>query len=182
MELSSLRMLNRGTVDPHHIRLPACAVSIIVEFLSRPLQRHRLGISDCHTAAIHSGGSVFMHGFRWPPVFHYEQVLAATSVAVAVGYSHMVSLTNRGDILCCGLNSYHQCEVPSLLPRAVLVSAGEWHTVVVTERGDLVCFGANCKGQCDVPPRIDPVVQQHLRTQGRLLFASMPFQAFYRFP
>ena len=86
--------------------------------------------------------------------------------ALVEGYKSGASISNRQSgavrpdthLVCFGLSSNKQQDLPTDLDAFWAVAAGDYHTCAVKSSGQLVCFGWNQDGQCDVPTDLGAVV------------------------
>ena len=111
--------------------------------------------------------------------------MSCSKRALVEGYKSGASISNRQSgavrpdthLVCFGLSSNKQQDLPTDLDAFWAVAAGDYHTCAVKSSGQLVCFGWNQDGQCDVPTDLGAVVAvsagfQHtcaVRSDGQLV-------------
>jgi alpha-tubulin suppressor-like RCC1 family protein len=75
--------------------------------------------------------------------------------AVSCGREHNAALTQPGEVVCCGINNDHQCDIPRDLKDVVAVACYGSHSMALTAEGKPVCWGDNRHGQCGAPENIN---------------------------
>jgi len=137
------------------------------------------------TAAVTEGGEVYTWGLNEagqlgkgdfsssavevPQRIHVD----AHIVAVAVGYAHMLALSDEGRVFAWGRNFYGQLGVgdhkdkpsPQLVSylqeeQVVEVRAGQYHSLAITVRGDVFAWGYNREYELGVGDNMDRVLPQ----------------------
>ena len=89
----------------------------------------------------------------------FNLILDHNVVTVAAGSSHVIFLTQNGQVFGFGYNAYSQCgyQIPELLKpmkinvdsdkNLIDVKCGAYHTIIVTQQNDWYSFGRNNESQ-----------------------------------
>jgi|GEM_PF-2990098 len=86
-------------------------------------------------------------------------LISASDIAdVAIGTTHVVLLSNSGQVTCAGWSNYGQCVVPVELSGAIDIAAGSYHSAALTPSGVPVVWGDNSFGQRLVPGGLNSVI------------------------
>ncbi|XP_069928815.1 secretion-regulating guanine nucleotide exchange factor isoform X5 [Oryctolagus cuniculus] len=138
-----------------------------------------------HSAVVTDGGGLFVCGLNKDGQLglgHTEDVLYFTPCKsllgcpiqqVACGWDFTILLTENGQVLSCGSNSFGQLGVPHgprrcvipqpvelLREKVVCVAAGLRHALAATDAGELYVWGSNKHGQLATQAAFLPVPQK----------------------
>lgn len=130
-----------------------------------------------YSVALDEEGKVYFWGKNPGHRMNVDEIIEMTEgktiVDIASGERHVIALTNTGDIIGTGLNSFYQADFTSEIKqrlvgdKVVKIGAHSSYSVVLTEKGNLYVWGSTNANNLNSIPR---------DYQGRIVdFAVAPF-------
>jgi alpha-tubulin suppressor-like RCC1 family protein len=111
----------------------------------------------CNAVAVSCGGgvtSVLTQEGRVMYIGWYDYTLPpdlAHVVSISCSLTHVVAVTEDGNVITCGSNEWGECCVPKTLSGNVLAAWCDYsRTTAVTREGRIVCWGTRSEAPADI--------------------------------